>query len=481
MNPEKNNPVSGLDKIKALKQEQELKRQEAESQEKQVQEQEELAKSSQYQTEKEVLAKMTSRKDDISKRLAEIKSKRGDIIKTGHKAVEEARQDKEVEKILHTKEGFDEVFSEEKIEWKNLQEEVSNLNKELDELNLNIPEKEKSVNELFLQTKEGQEKIHEEKREKIAKELLENYYLKVDDWREGKWDSNTIKYENLRNTFKEQSVEEVSQLLKESVDLVIEKDPRGLTEETKKLLRDFVELRIDMTIISARAYNLVGNDPINTLEREKKTIAEQKKEAESLSYYFGDFKNKNKENFDQKVFVDEYRIMPLAQWEEYRDAEKGWGETSRNFMSKEDKEQFPKVKQELENHLKNKPALFGKEKWENKKQNLERQIAGFEDKEKAGDFYQKKQKLEKDNSGIEYIVRKIPGAGYDNRIKGIIEKIGLQNGMTLAEAVEKIDGYIETLKTKEFDNEKQILLDSYKEKEMRFEKTKQEMLNLKKK
>ena len=53
--------------------------------------------------------------------------------------------------------------------------------------------------------------------------------------------------------------------------------------------------------------------------------------------------------------------------------------------------------------------------------------------------------------------------------------------MTLAEAVEKIDGYIETLKTKEFDNEKQILLDSYKEKEMRFEKTKQEMLNLKKK
>ena len=139
MNPEKNNEISGLEKIKALKQEQELKRLETESQKKQSEEQEELAKSSQYNSENEELAKMTSRREEILKLLAEIKSRRGDIIKTGHKAVDEARQDEEVEKILHTKEGFDEVFSNEKTEWKNLQEEVNNLNEEIKNLETSRP------------------------------------------------------------------------------------------------------------------------------------------------------------------------------------------------------------------------------------------------------------------------------------------------------------------------------------------------------
>lgn len=72
MNPEKHNDMSGLEKIKALKQEQELKRQEAENQKKQSEEQEELAKSSQYQSESEELAKMTSRREEIFKRLAKL-------------------------------------------------------------------------------------------------------------------------------------------------------------------------------------------------------------------------------------------------------------------------------------------------------------------------------------------------------------------------------------------------------------------------
>ena len=70
MNPEKSNKMSGLEKIKALKQEQELKRQEAENQKKQSEEQEELSKSSQYQLESDELTKMISRREEILKRLA---------------------------------------------------------------------------------------------------------------------------------------------------------------------------------------------------------------------------------------------------------------------------------------------------------------------------------------------------------------------------------------------------------------------------
>lgn len=237
MNPEKHNYMSGLEKIKALKQEQELKRQEAENQKKQSEEQEELAKSSQYQSESEELAKMTSRREEIFKRLAEIKSRRGDIIKTGHKAVEEARQDTEIEKILHTKEGFDEVFSGEKVEWKDLQEEVNNLNEEIKNLETSIPEKEKQVNELFSQTKEGKEQIlkkeneeAEKKEQEIADNFLNKGYFSISEIENGKFNWNLIKTHNLVKLSPEEQNEAIS-----VVESVIHKEiVKQLNQENEK-------------------------------------------------------------------------------------------------------------------------------------------------------------------------------------------------------------------------------------------------------
>ncbi len=239
MNLEKNNQISGLEKIKALKQEQELKRQEAENKKKQAEEQEELEKSSQYQLENEELTKMTSRRGEILKRLAEIKSQRRDIIKTGHKAVEEARKDEEVEKILHTKEGFGEVFSGEKTEWKNLQEEVNNLNEEIKNLETSIPEKEKQVEGLFSQTKEGKEQIlkkENEEAEKKEHEIADNFLthkndiLNISEIEKGKFNWNVIKTHNLVKLSPEEQNEAVS-----AIKSVIHKDiAKQLNQENEK-------------------------------------------------------------------------------------------------------------------------------------------------------------------------------------------------------------------------------------------------------
>lgn len=239
MSPEKNNEISGLEKIKALKQEKELKRQEIENQKKQSEEQEELAKFSQYQSESEELTKMISRREEILKRLAEIKSQRGDIIKTGHKAVEEAREDEEIEKILHTKEGFGEVFSGEKIEWKGLQEEVNNLNEEIKSFETSIPEKGKQVNELFSQTKGGKEQIlkkENEEAEKREHEIAGNFLtykddiLEISEIEKGKFNWNFIKTHNLVKLSPEEQTETVS-----AIKSVIHKEiTKQLNQENEK-------------------------------------------------------------------------------------------------------------------------------------------------------------------------------------------------------------------------------------------------------
>jgi len=168
MSLEQNNSMSSLDKIKNIKQDVELKRQQEAQIQKEKEKQENIDKEQAYEQEKDSLAPMLSRREEILKKLDEIKSRRGEIIKIGHKAVTEARQDEEVEKVLHTKEGFDEVFSGEKTEWKSLQDEVVALNEELQNLNLLIPEKEKQVRNLFEQTPAGQEALINEHKEYIS-------------------------------------------------------------------------------------------------------------------------------------------------------------------------------------------------------------------------------------------------------------------------------------------------------------------------
>ncbi len=297
MNPEKSNKMSGLEKIKALKQEQELKRQEAENQKKQSEEQEELSKSSQYQLESDELTKMISRREEILKRLAEIKSRREDIIKSGHRAVEEARQDTEVEKILHTKEGFDEVFSGEKVEWKDLQEEVNNLNEEIKNLETSIPEKEKEVNELFSQTKEGKEQILkkenkelEKKGREIADNFLNKEYLSVSEIEKGKFNWNLIKTYNLVKLSPEEQDEAISAtksvIHKEIVkQLNQENEKNGINDIGKDIDRvETFKKERDEIVTQLREFRNQARDFLKKYE----SLFENNKEAgEIIGKYFG--------------------------------------------------------------------------------------------------------------------------------------------------------------------------------------------------
>ncbi len=482
---------SGLAKIKALKQKEQEKRQNEKNQRQTSEAEAEIQRVAEYNTEKQALSGLLTRKDEILKRLTEIKSQRGGIIKTGHKAVEEARQDEEVEKILHTKEGFDEVFSSEKTEWKNLQEEVSNLNEEIKSLETSIPEKEKQVNELFSQTKEGKEKAHEEKRQAIEKELLQvSYgYVDVDKFKKGTWESGNIYFDKLKRVLQQNSPEEITELLKESVLKIIDKDPRGLNEETKKLLRNFVEPQIEMTVILANTRNTFGDtvgnyNALGALETEKNSIEKEKKDIIYLSLNLPDFKKGIKDS-EEKLWTNDYEIMPMSQHEAYEKAQKSWGETSRNFLSTEDRKKWTEVSKELEEHLKNEPGtlggIFGKKKWNSRKEYLEGQIARFEDKENAEKFYKEKESLSKDLSGVEKLIREIPGYE-ENLLTKKFEKIGgVQNDITIGELVQKLETYIEQVKTREFSKEKQEILDIYNKAKKKFEEAQKVIIEVSKK
>lgn len=170
MNPQKKPSMSSLDKIQALKKDQELKRQTEAESIKIKKEQEEQEKVIKYDDEKQELSKMSARRDEILKKLAEIKSRRDEIITTGHKSVEEAKKDQEVEKILRTNEGFEEIFGTEKAEWQELRDEVIALNEELKNLEIKIHEKEKQVETLFAETPEGKKEKEEELTKKFIRE-----------------------------------------------------------------------------------------------------------------------------------------------------------------------------------------------------------------------------------------------------------------------------------------------------------------------
>ncbi len=229
MNPEtspENNSekkMSALEKIKALKAEQEQKRIDEENQKTQEAENDSNLRQNSYEKQKAELDQINLRKQEIEESFERIKNERTNIISSGRQAKAEAKADEAVYESLKDKEVFNEVFAGEKEQWKKLQTEVSGLGLEKTEVDNAFSEKEKKVGELFNETDEGrrlmQEKLEAEaqtKREALAEEFLPSeqemrHYFSLSRLQKGEWDSNTIKNsQKIVGLPKEEQIEVVS-------------------------------------------------------------------------------------------------------------------------------------------------------------------------------------------------------------------------------------------------------------------------------
>jgi hypothetical protein len=172
--PDKDKTKSPLDKLEELKKQkrEELEKQEKEKEKLRKEQEEKKEKESieRYLSEKSKLDDLISQRDGIRKRLEEIKSRQAKLIGEYHETVKEARKDKTAEDILHTKEGFETVFSDLMTERKDLAKEAEELNKKLKEIESQIPLQEEKVKDLFYKTPEGiEQKKREEEREYLKK------------------------------------------------------------------------------------------------------------------------------------------------------------------------------------------------------------------------------------------------------------------------------------------------------------------------
>src|SRR3989338_6734609 len=155
---------SALDKVKALKKDAEQKRQQEEEQKQKTEEQKNLIKETFYQEADSALAQMKDRREELLHQKEKLMFRAREILKTYRKARNEASQDEDVEKFISTKEGFDEVFEGEQGEIQELKKSRDIMIEELTNLEIAIPEKQKEVDELFVETQEGK-KLQIEKTE----------------------------------------------------------------------------------------------------------------------------------------------------------------------------------------------------------------------------------------------------------------------------------------------------------------------------
>jgi len=187
-----NKHLSALDKVRMMKEEKLRKEQREEEQQKADKEKETAKAEELYAKAAEDLSTMKGRKEEILEELQGIKNRRGNIINSGHQAVEEANQEKEIKSLLHTKEGFSQMFSQEKEEWEEMRGRISGLKEELKSLENNIYEKEKEVDNFYAATPEGQRKLLEEENNELDKEIS---YLEEGDGTS----KNALKeYKNIR-------------------------------------------------------------------------------------------------------------------------------------------------------------------------------------------------------------------------------------------------------------------------------------------
>jgi hypothetical protein len=217
--PDKDKTKSPLEKLEELKKqkEKELEKQEEEKEKlrKEQKEQEEKESIERYLSEKSKLNDLISQRDEIKKRLDKIKSKQTELIGEYHETVKEARKDKTTEDILHTKEGFETVFSDLMGERKELAKEAEELNKKLKEIESQIPLQEEKVKDLFYKTPEGREqKKREEEREYLKKYIDLDKLASISQIKEKGLDALFINFnkEEFKNLSEEEK-ERVKQLI----------------------------------------------------------------------------------------------------------------------------------------------------------------------------------------------------------------------------------------------------------------------------
>ncbi len=191
---------SSLEKIQALKTEQENLKQEEENLKKQKKQDEEKSVQEEYEKEKAELEDIQNKRDEIFSSLSEVRGERGRIISSGRQVVNEAKNadnDGALYNKLKTKDVFSDVFSTEKNEWKSLQEKVITLSTEKEKNQEALSKKEKTVEELFTKTKEGIRVAEEKEKEAILNKYLPSegnlsHYFGLSALQNGKWDLNII-------------------------------------------------------------------------------------------------------------------------------------------------------------------------------------------------------------------------------------------------------------------------------------------------
>ena len=198
-----------------------------------------------YKEEKEDLSTAIETRDGLLKRLAEIKQRRGEIISMGHTARGKERnekgeiikQDEEIENILHTKEGFNNIFEAEDKEWQMLRGEVEIINLELSDLEESISKKQEITAELFNQTNEGRaakaekERLaQEQKKETISGKFLNFRNIKLSELKGGRWDYNILNSNQLTKISEAERVE-IIQIVKDKFKEVVEQNFKNENQE----------------------------------------------------------------------------------------------------------------------------------------------------------------------------------------------------------------------------------------------------------
>ncbi len=267
MNPEGN--LSALEKIQLLKKEQEEKRIADEKAKQDAEAAEQALHETAYEAAKVKLSAAEDAVTLINTEFENIRNQRAGIIESGRTAIAEARKDQDVEAIIKTKEGFNDVFGEDKTAWHTLREQIDALHEEKEKALALVAERKKEAEALFTKTTEGK-KVAEEKaqaektaqQEFLAKKYLREdlrYYFSPDKIAKGEWNfsmgANAVEVPGLPPEEREEAVAAI----KATLHGVIEKN-----YESKK-----------------NAYGQVGQD----VERIKKYTAEKDAVATMLNEY----------------------------------------------------------------------------------------------------------------------------------------------------------------------------------------------------
>jgi len=315
---------SALDKVKALKKDAEQKRQQEEEQKQKTEEQKNLIKETFYQEADSALAQMKDRREELLHQKEKLMFRAREILKTYRKARNEASQDEDVEKFISTKEGFDEVFEGEQGEIQELKKSRDIMIEELTNLEIAIPEKQKEVDELFVETQEGKklqiEKSEEEK-EKKRKEIVGKYmenttYLQssINKLKDGIFDYNLVKIYEI-DKLDDANKAEVIDILKKELS-------KGSSESIAEFVGNALERRAIFTKISNMEYEdrRMRLGDVDSLRREITNIEQIKEKAKNAEIEIKSLLIRDVDRIDYQVEGMDLKFPEILK--KYKEAEK---------------------------------------------------------------------------------------------------------------------------------------------------------------